>query len=249
MQQPKLLKGCLTKHLIIMEKRILSPYIKEINITDIDTKMDIAEKSLIFYRQLENIIKKPPHPGAIVGLSAQLNEKCTEDILNCIAKRSGMTLSSLYKKITETRIFLDVPYSHSFEFIAKNARMPMKYASTAQDIYKDYVTAYPLDKIKNKPSFYAAILLVVAVARGLSKDQTLHELAKITYSEELEILSIEKNIRDFIGGNYGIKASKDTKIEQENTITDEMRKAVSLQICKMEAQPKKETKQLKLSFN
>ena len=233
------------------EKKLLSQYVKDSRLPDLETSLLVADKSLSLFKQIESIYKKSPHPGAIVALALISLDKVQENSLENIAKRSAINLSTLLKKINEIRSLLNIPCNLSFESLIEKTKLPKRFSFTAKKIHQDIISTYPNDKSLVKPSAYAACILFVAISRGFNKDLLLIELSKIIYSDPTEILFVEKIIKEFNNGEYGLKQIKNNNNEiQEEILIDNSKilNDVNKEVLESLKNDNKKKIQTKLSF-
>jgi hypothetical protein len=120
---------------------------------------------------------------------------------------SGKTLDSFLKLLSQTRSLLDLPFSMSFEDLAESARLPIRFASTARKVLLDLQSEFPEDTRVSRAAIHAAVMLVIAVKRGVKKEPTLADLARITSSDPEDVLRCEQMIRDLLGRKHGFKRS------------------------------------------
>lgn len=231
-------------------KQIIAPYVKECRFPDLETSIKVADSALEYYQRMKREYPKLCHPGSCVGLAIYKEKQTSEERLNCIAKMSGLDISGIVSKISETRQLLNVKFELSFEEIALEANLPIRYAITAEKIYNDIKSEFLNDKTLNRPAILSAIMLLVAVKRGINKKDILEKLFKITSTDQRVILSNETMIRGIIGNRYGKSRGGAPKNHVEQKRTDpEIKKEMEKEVAKIHKQEHKKQKQLKLQFS
>ena len=233
-------------------KPFIAPFVRAAHFPDLETSIKVADKGLEIYNRLKSNYAKSINGGACVGLAAIALGFANETVMNNILKISGSTMKDFLKNINMIRSLLNIPIEMSFQNIAEQAKIPIRYATTAQKIYNSMIERDPKDIGLQRPAVYAGVLLAVAVARDQKKDETLEKLSRVTYSDPIEVLGVEKMVREFAGGNYGIKApsSQPETVEKliRTEISEEVRAAVEASKKSLELDKKKKKKQTKLSF-
>jgi hypothetical protein len=233
-------------------KPFIAPFVRAARFPDLETSIKVADKGLEVYNRLKSNYKISINGGACVGLAAISLGFANETIMNNILKVSGSTMKDFLKSMNTIRSLLNIPIEMSFQSIAEQAKIPVRYASTAQKIYNAMVARDPRDVGLQRPAVYAGVLLAIAVARGQKKEKVLERLSRVTYSDPFDVLGVEKLVREFEGGNYGIKEPSSQKSVSEEMVrtevSEEVKAASEASKKSMEQDKKKKKKQTKLSF-
>jgi hypothetical protein len=232
-----------------MERRLLSPYVREMQLPDLETSIKIADQALEYYHSLNRQFPARCHPGACVALALYQKELDTESRIAFIAKMSGQTMEGFLKVVSEARHLLNIPVNISFDELVQQARLPTRLASTARKVFEDLLAAIPGDTQLRRSAVYAAVMLVVAVKRGFKKLETLADLSRITSSDPDDVLNCERVIRDILARKYGFRSSEKPRAVHGEA-ADEI-KAISEQTMEQMrtgSGPKKKMVQRKLGF-
>lgn len=231
-------------------KQFIGPFVRNARFPDLETSIKVADKALDLYTQIKSRYNVAPNGAACVGLAGIALGVMNDNIMQNIIKSSGQNMKNLIKSINEVRTLLNVPLNLSFTSIAEGCNIPTRYANTANDIHKELLEKDPNDIGLKRPAVYAGILLCIAVARGLKKDQVLQNLAKTTYSDPAEVLAIEKMVREQLGGKYGLKPDNNKPLPPEGRreVSNEIKKASSEIMAKMNEEKGKKKKQTTLQF-
>ena len=234
-------------------KSFIAPFVRNARFPDLETSIKVADKALEIYNQFKsNYPNTSIQGGACVGLAAIALGYANETIIQNIVKVSGSTMKDYIKSVNSLRNLLNVPINLSFDVIAEQAGIPVRFAHTAQKIYSGMVASDPKDVGLQRPSVYAGVLLAVAVARGHKKDSVLERVSRVTYSDPIEVLAVEKKVKEYAEGSYRLKESKSVPEDTEKFIRTETPKEVieAIEAAKLstELDKKKKKKQTTLNF-
>ena len=188
-----------------MDRKVIAPYVKAARLPDLDTSIQIADQSLMYFKSVQRQSQGNVIPGACVALALYNEGFDNKERINTMAKMSGRTVDSFLKVVSETRALLGLPFKISFEQLTEGAHLPIRLASTAQKVFQDLQAEFTEDDNLNRASIYAAVMLVIAVKRGFKKELTLSELARVTAADPEDILKTEAMIRELIGKKYGLR--------------------------------------------
>lgn len=231
-------------------KQVIAPYVKECKLPDLDTSIRVADAALEYYLRMKREYPKVCNPGSCVGLAIYKERLISEERLSQIARMSGLDTNGIVSKISETRQLLNVKFELSFEEIALESNLPIRYAITAEKIFNDIKSEFPKDQTLSRPGILSAIMLLVAVKRGSNKKEILEKLFKITSTDQRIILSNETMIRGIIGNRYGKSRGGAPKNQIEPKMIDtEIKKELEEDIALIHNQVHKKQKQLKLQFD
>jgi hypothetical protein len=232
-----------------MDRKIISPYVREVRLPDLATSIAVADQALGYYQSVTRQFPNRSHPGACVALALYQKELDTEERIALIARMSGHTMNGFLKVLSETRHLLNVPVKISFDGLVQQAKLPVRLASTARKVFSDLQTELSGDGQLSRGAIYAAVMLVVAVKRGFKKTETLADLSRITSSDPEDVLSCERMIRDLLSRKYGFRSSEKPEVVRHG-VSDEVRAASheAMEQLKAEAGLKKKMTQKKLDF-
>jgi hypothetical protein len=187
-----------------MDRRVIAPYVRESRLPDLETSTRVADQALLFFQSLRAQYDNQVHPGACVGLALYQSQLDTEQRIAKLAAMSGRTMDGFLRLLSQTRALLDLPFAISFDQLAEDARLPVRFASTARKVLSDLQAEFPEDGRVSRAAVHAAVMLVVAVKHGVKKAEVLSDLARITLSDPEDVLRCEQMIRDLLGRKHGL---------------------------------------------
>ena len=234
-------------------KSFIAPFVRNARFPDLETSIKVADKALEIYNKFRSHYPSASvQGGACVGLAAIALGCANETIIQNIVKVSGTSMKDYIKSVNLIRNLLNIPIQLSFDTIAEQAGLPVRFAHTAQKIYTGMAAADPKDIGFQRPCVYAGVLLAVAVARGHKKDSVLERVSRVTYSDPIEVLGVEKKVKEYAEGSFGLKESKSKPEDTERFIRTETPKEVieAIEAAKLSTNidKKKKKKQTTLNF-
>ncbi|EAX89217.1 hypothetical protein TVAG_084480 [Trichomonas vaginalis G3] len=232
-------------------KTFIAPFVKNARFPDLETSIKVADKALDLYTRLKSNYQITPNGGSCVGMAAISLGVMNDTILQNLLQTSGQNMKMFIKSVNEIRTLLNVLINISFTSLAEECNLPTRYATTANEIYNGLKERDPDDIGLQRPAVYAGVLLCIAVARGHKKDDVLQNLSRKTYSDPVDILGVEKMVKEFAGGKYGLKAENTkeslpppTRVE----VSPELKAATNEIMQNMQKDKNKKKKQTTLSF-
>ncbi|KAH0787162.1 hypothetical protein GPJ56_008876 [Histomonas meleagridis] len=230
-------------------KKIISPYVLQSRLSDLETSIRVADNALFYYKNLQRDFPNVLHPGACVGLALYKENQATEERLQRLANMSGLRLDGFMSKISNIRQLLNVEFNLTFEQISLMANIPIRYAHTASKIFEDIKNEFPNDQTLNRAALVAAILLVVAVKRGMNKIAVLENLTKITVTNQQDVLSVEAIVRATIGNRYGkCRQAPIHPHTSTQSIDPQLKQSIQAEVEQLQSKPMKKQKQMMLDF-
>ena len=204
-----------------MEKRAVAPYVRALDLPDLDASIRISDESTLFLKAIQQDAPARAHPAVCVALALYRHELDTKKRMEALSKMCGKTVDSFMRSVSEARSVLRLPFIVSFEQLAEAARLPAVLASTGRKVYNDIKPG--MDQAgENAALVSAAVMLVVAVKRGFDRDQTLAALARVTSTDPDDVVKKEAAVRDVIGRRYVLKSRDDEHMEELKRVSSEI---------------------------
>ena len=204
-----------------MEKRAVAPYVRALDLPDLDASIRISDESTLFLKAIQQDAPARAHPAVCVALALYRHELDTKKRMEALSKMCGKTVDSFMRSVSEARSVLRLPFIVSFEQLAEAARLPAVLASTGRKVYNDIKPG--MDQAgENAALVSAAVMLVVAVKRGFDRDQTLAALARVTSTDPDDVVKKEAAVRDVIGRRYVLKSRDDENMEELKRVSSEI---------------------------
>ena len=203
-----------------MEKRLVAPYVRALDLPDLDSSIRISDESTLFLRAIQQDAPTRAHPAVCVALALYRHELDTKKRMEALSKMCGKTLDSFMRSVSEARSVLRLPFIVSFEQLAEAARLPAVLASTGRKVFNDIKPG--MEASENTALLSAAVMLVVAVKRGFDREQTLAALARVTSTDPDDVVEKEAVVRDLIGRRYVLKPKDDENMEELKRVSSEV---------------------------
>lgn len=219
-----------------MDKQTVAPYVRALNLEDLNTRIQISDEALMFLKSLQHVHASP---GACVALALYRHDLDTKERVTALAKLSGKTLDAFMKSVSENRAELRLPFPISFEELAESAHLPVGLAGTAKQVFLDIKSELPEDSA----AICASVMLACATKRGFNRDLTLSALARISSTDPDQLLETEAIVQKTIDRHYRPKKPEEELPEH----VKEIRKVSSEVMAELKADQKKKVQQ-KLNF-
>lgn len=232
-----------------MERKAIAPFVKASRFSDIDVSLAVADKSLEYYRGYKQGMSTYPHPCGCVGLAAITLKVCTPSVISNLAKMSGQDGNFVMRQIALVRTALNIKYEGSFIELTAQARLPHRYATTAENVLKELNEKFPNDPSLARPSIYAAILCVITTSRGHGRPDIETTLANVACADVAEVKEAILFVKENVGSEIGLKQKHiDSPLPKEKRVmSDETKIAHAQAMSKAKEKPVRQ-KQLTLSF-
>lgn len=200
-----------------MDKQIVAPYVRASRLDSLEQSVQIADQSLIYFRNLKHNFPRIRNPAACVALSLYKFNLINEERLKKLSGMQGTEIEVLLRNVSEIRQLLNLEWETSYEEMALASKLPIRFSNTAAKIYSDLQKEFPDDNTINRAAIKAAIMLVVAIKRGYKRDDVITPLSRVTTTDPKTILENEILIRKLIGKRYG---GKDVTPRNESGINE-----------------------------